>query len=167
MHLYNTQFALNVMLFLLMSLVSHYKAIKKFPINVLISSTQTILTPPSVHLVMLIWWRQLRQGQAKQWSSPTKCLRKAAVTNLANRRGFVDLCEKWRERWNSVPDGVMYDIYDGRMWREFQRVCGKSFLESSFTWCFTLNVDFFQPFSHTRKCWFHWVYTSRLHCSDS
>ena len=77
---------------------------------------------------------------------------KAAVTNLANRRGFVDLCEKWRERWNSVPDGVMYDIYDGRMWREFQRVCGKSFLESSFTWCFTLNVDFFQPFSHTRKC---------------
>ena len=77
---------------------------------------------------------------------------KTAVTSLANRRGFIDLCEKWRERFNSTPDGVMYDIYDGQVWNDFLRVCGKPFLESSFSWCFTLNFDFFQPFSHTRKC---------------
>ena len=81
-----------------------------------------------------------------------------AVTNLANRTGFIDLCENWRERWNPGPDGVMCDIYDGHVWKDFQKVGGLSFLESKFSWCFTLNVDFFQPFSHTRK-WHYIIYT--------
>ena len=76
---------------------------------------------------------------------------KTAISNLANRRGFIDLCEMWRERWNSMPDDVMYDIYNGKVWKEFQRVHDQSFLESRFTWCFTINTDFFQPFSHTHK----------------
>ena len=75
---------------------------------------------------------------------------KTAVSRLANRKGFIDLCEKWRTRVNA-PDGVMYDIYDGQLWKDFQVVDGDPFLESKFSWSFSLNVDFFQPYSHTRK----------------
>ncbi|XP_065892610.1 uncharacterized protein [Dysidea avara] len=74
---------------------------------------------------------------------------KTAVSRLANRKGFIDLCEKWRTRVNA-PDGVMYDIYDGQLWKDFQVVDGDPFLESKFSWSFSLNVDFFQPYSHTQ-----------------
>jgi len=78
-------------------------------------------------------------------------LLETAVTNLINRKGFTDLCEQWRTRSESIPDGLLCDIYDSQIWQDFQTVNGSKLLESRFNICFTLNVDWFQPFTHTCK----------------
>ena len=74
---------------------------------------------------------------------------KKAMTNLLNTDGFLGNCEHWRSR--KVPSGYLSDIYDGLVWQEFQVVDGIKFLETKYNFCFTLNLDWFQPFTHTRK----------------
>jgi len=76
---------------------------------------------------------------------------KEAVTNLVKRKGFLEQCERWRERDKFVADGILGDIYDAQIWKDFQTVGGTKFLDSSFNLGFTLNVDWFQPFTRTRK----------------
>ena len=83
-----------------------------------------------------------------------------AITNLVNRNGFLNACEQWRTRSQSIPVGILGDIYDGKVWQEFKTVDGSKFLESSFNICFTLNVDWFQPFTRTRKLSFCIVFVS-------
>ena len=41
------------------------------------------------------------------------------------------------------------DIYDGKVWKELQSVDGIPFLSVSHNYCFTLNIDWFNPFKHT------------------
>ena len=36
---------------------------------------------------------------------------------FAKRNNVEDLCEQWRTR--ETKEGVLYDIYDGRIWNEF------------------------------------------------
>lgn len=44
-----------------------------------------------------------------------------------------------------LPLTHLVDIYDGRVWSEFT---SSGFLESPFSFLLTINVDWFQPFSH-------------------
>ena len=44
-----------------------------------------------------------------------------------------------------IPDAHLADIYDGRVWSDFQ---SSGFLEAPFCYLLTLNVDWFQPFTH-------------------
>lgn len=76
---------------------------------------------------------------------------KKAMTNLLNTNGFLENCEHWRNRKEMVPSGCFSDIYDGNIWHEFQVVDGVKFLETNYNFCFTLNLDWFQPYTHTRK----------------
>lgn len=76
---------------------------------------------------------------------------KDAMTNLVNRNHFLKLCDHWRNRCANLPEGYLGDIYDGNMWKQFQVVDGINFLGSSYNFCFTLNVDWFQPYTHTRE----------------
>ena len=76
---------------------------------------------------------------------------KVAMTNLLNRDGFLKLCEHWREREKNLPIGHLGDIYDGRVWQNFKVIDDINFLEAPYNYCFTLNLDWFQPYSHTRK----------------
>lgn len=63
------------------------------------------------------------------------------------RPDFSQECEHWRSR---PPSNSLYrDIYDGEVWKYFQEVGGVPFLSSPFTLALMLNVDWFQPFSHT------------------
>ena len=64
---------------------------------------------------------------------------------LARRPGFITACERWRNRTNSAP--YLSDIYDGRIWHDFQT---SNFLSSPMSYLMTLNVDWFQPFLHTQ-----------------
>ena len=66
---------------------------------------------------------------------------KHSVSRLTKRKGFVQLCEEWRNR--SASDDIIGDIYNGQVWREFS-----TFLSHENSWCLALNVDWFQPFSH-------------------
>ena len=57
---------------------------------------------------------------------------------------FVNKCEEWKT--NVGESGVMNDIFDGRVWRDFQSYEGSPFLSEPFTFGLAINVDWFQPF---------------------
>lgn len=76
---------------------------------------------------------------------------KDALKTLISQKGFSNNCEQWRSRQTTIPNGVLGDIYEGRIWREFLTCNGEPFLESQYTLCFTLNVDWFQPYTHTSE----------------
>ena len=56
-------------------------------------------------------------------------------------------CEMWRNR--KVPNGFLADIFDGRVWKEWQVINGEPFLSAPRNFAFMLNVDWFQPFKHS------------------
>ena len=66
---------------------------------------------------------------------------------LLSRPNFFVDCEKWRKR--SCTPGCYSDIYDGRIWHEFQSYNGQPFLSVPYNFAFQLNVDWFQPYDHT------------------
>lgn len=64
------------------------------------------------------------------------------------RNNFALNCELWRKR--EVAEGLIADVYDGNLWKEFQTVNGTSFLEKPRNYGFMLNFDFFQPMKHRK-----------------
>lgn len=63
------------------------------------------------------------------------------------RPSFLTECNKWRTR--TVKNNVLQDIYDGRLWDEFQVHDGLPFLSCPLSFAFTINLDWFQPFKHS------------------
>ena len=45
--------------------------------------------------------------------------------------------------------GVLSDVYDGKIWKEFQTYRGQPFLSQPFTYGLMVNVDWFKPFKHS------------------
>lgn len=75
---------------------------------------------------------------------------KSVITQLHSfiqRPGFVEMCEEWRDR--NIQDGFPADVFDGKIWKEWQNVDGIPFLSSPRNYAFMLNVDWFQPFKHS------------------
>lgn len=72
-----------------------------------------------------------------------------SLQRLVGREGFLDACERWRGRSHSVPASHLGDIYDGRIWHEFNSPSFFNFLTAPLSYLVTLNVDWFQPFTHT------------------
>lgn len=62
------------------------------------------------------------------------------------RPGFHQECEHWRIPYTS---NLLKQVYDGKVWKDFLHVDGSPFLALPFTYALTLNVDWFQPYSHT------------------
>lgn len=67
--------------------------------------------------------------------------------SLLNRPGFCKLCDRWKI--DIINDGIYRDVYDGKIWRDFQFYGGKPFLSEPFTYGLMLNVDWFKPHKHT------------------
>ena len=44
---------------------------------------------------------------------------------------------------------MLRDIYDGKVWKRFQNVFGSPFLAAQFSYALMLNMDWYQPYSHT------------------
>lgn len=42
-----------------------------------------------------------------------------------------------------MTDGLLADVYDGNLWKEFQTVNGTPFLQKPRNYAFMLNFDFF------------------------
>ena len=61
---------------------------------------------------------------------------------------FVDQCELWRTIKTKPREYC--DVYDGKIWKDFQSFDGKPFLSLPFNFALQLNVDWFQPFVHTQ-----------------
>ena len=70
--------------------------------------------------------------------------------HLARRKDFLDGCEVWRDRKSFIPHSFLGDIYDGHVWHEFTSESKGLFLEAPYCYLLTLNVDWFQPFTHTQ-----------------
>lgn len=45
---------------------------------------------------------------------------------------------------------LMGDVYDGRMWSNFQCPNGRNFLAAPYSLATMLNLDWFQPFTHVK-----------------
>lgn len=65
---------------------------------------------------------------------------------LLNKPGFYNNCELWRERRTEV--GMLCDVYDGEIWKNFQCFNNKPFLAESGNYALMMNFDFFQPYKH-------------------
>lgn len=50
---------------------------------------------------------------------------------------------------NDVPVGLLADVFDGCVWKEWQNVDGEAFLAVPRNSAFILNVDWFQLFKHS------------------
>ena len=70
----------------------------------------------------------------------------SSLQQLLLRQGFAEACRHWKLRSDF---GQLMDIYDGRVWKEFQSVSGQPFLAGDFGFGVTINVDWFQPYKHT------------------
>ena len=64
------------------------------------------------------------------------------------QENFASDCELWRNR--EVKDGLLADVYDGNLWKEFQTFNGTPFLQKPRNYGFMLNCDFFQPMKHRK-----------------
>ncbi|XP_070548294.1 uncharacterized protein [Ptychodera flava] len=66
------------------------------------------------------------------------------LETFVRRPDFLKKCNAWRFR--NVPNGVLHDIYDGQVWKDFT---DNGFFKTDYDLSFTLNVDWFQPFEHS------------------
>lgn len=64
------------------------------------------------------------------------------------RPKFIQKCELWRVR--QTDQDVYQDVYDGNVWKNFLEYDGVPFLSLPFNFGFSLNIDWFQPFKHTK-----------------
>ena len=70
----------------------------------------------------------------------------SSLQELLLRPGFVEECNHWRDRPCS---NMIRDVYDGKIWKKFLNVEGSPFLAGPFSYALILNIDWFQPYSHT------------------
>ena len=73
---------------------------------------------------------------------------KSSLQKLLLLPNFFSECQTWRGKSNL--DGIYHDVFDGQIWKEYQHVSGSPFLASSCAFALMLNVDWFEPFSHTK-----------------
>lgn len=67
---------------------------------------------------------------------------------LLQRPNVTVRLDAWKQR--SVPDGLLTDIDDGKIWKEFLIVNGEPFLSGENTYGLMLNVDWFKPFKRSQ-----------------
>ena len=71
-----------------------------------------------------------------------------SLQELLLRPTFISECEQWRSR--QVKPGVLEDIFDGAVWKDFQTYEGTPFLSEPLTFGLMINLDWFQPFKHSK-----------------
>ena len=67
----------------------------------------------------------------------------SSLSKLVRRADFFEKSEAWRSRPKNTAGNS--DIYDGKLWNEFQVLSGQPFLAVPYNFCLTLNIDWFQP----------------------
>ena len=88
----------------------------------------------------------LKNGVTKFYPVKVYCWKSlvSQMENILQRTGLPELCEQWRTR--QVEEGVLSDIYDGEVWKNFKWRDGSEFFNLERGYGLMLNVDWFQPF---------------------
>ena len=91
---------------------------------------------------------KLTDGSIGLYPFKTYCYKplEQSLEHLVSLPDFQLNCEKWRKRPQNT--GVMTDIYDGKIWKEFQSPLKANFLNNENNFGIMLNLDWFQPFEH-------------------
>ena len=71
------------------------------------------------------------------------------MQHLLNKTGFIEKCEHWRRRSSLIPGEYVGDVYDGNTWSKFNSNECNNFLSVPYSYLLTLNIDWFQPFTHS------------------
>lgn len=70
------------------------------------------------------------------------------LVSFLKRPDFEKKCEHWKSR--NITENVLRDVYDGQVWKDFQKEEKNKFLLHSSRYAIMLNLDWFQPFKHVR-----------------
>lgn len=60
---------------------------------------------------------------------------------------MLQMCNKWKE--HESKSGLLSDIIDGKLWKEFKFVNNRPFLDVPNNIALALNIDWFNPYEHT------------------
>ena len=74
---------------------------------------------------------------------------KESLQSLLLRPNFYSCCQEWRIQSEFSLSGCLGDIYAGNIWNDYQQCMGSPFLSEPYSLAFVLNVDWFQPYTHT------------------
>lgn len=69
----------------------------------------------------------------------------SSLQKLVLRHRFIEQCESTRSQLSASN---LSDVYDGKIWKEFQTFDGQAFLSSRNNYGLLLNIDWLQPFEH-------------------
>lgn len=69
-----------------------------------------------------------------------------SIAELLMQPGKIDLFNHWRKR--HIPTGVLADVYDGAVWKNFLVIDGNNFLADRYSLGLLINVDWFRPYKH-------------------
>ena len=94
----------------------------------------------------------IKTATGKQIERPLKifCYKSVIVSieKLAKQPGMIHTLNHWNNR--NIPDGILADIYDGKVWKAHLNINGKDFLNSRYCIAMLINIDWFQPFKHVQ-----------------
>jgi hypothetical protein len=70
------------------------------------------------------------------------------LEKMVAREKYEGLCNEWRSRDSAYfrDNGMMADIYDGRVWQRFEDT---GFFDSNTSYGLILNIDWFNPYKHS------------------
>lgn len=95
--------------------------------------------------------RYLKSSKGKELSVPCKVFCYHSVLEILKGRmqseEFRKNCVKWQTE--RPTDGMMHDVYDGAVWRNFVNSDGQLFFTDAYNFGLLLNIDWYQPFKHT------------------
>jgi len=97
---------------------------------------------------------EFSSGSTKLYPHSVYCYKslKESLQTLLLKSDFVSNCQLWHE--NQIDEPILNNIYDGNIWKEFFNVTetpliNYSFSANKYSFGLSLNVDWFQPYSHT------------------
>ena len=65
-----------------------------------------------------------------------------SIQELCNRLNFIEVCNHWRNR--NVCNGIISNVYDGQLWKKFERFTTDTNNCASCSLSLVLNIDWFQ-----------------------
>ena len=74
---------------------------------------------------------------------------KKSLADILNRPGILEECRKCHIQRN-IESESLHDIYDGKVWKEFQSWNGSPLLSTDNCYGLMMNIDWFQPFGRVQ-----------------